>query len=411
MKTNEVLTLRQLNAIVVESVKQSVSEPVWMTAEISEARTAAGGHCYLEFIDKSTRTGNITARAKGTIWANRWWMLKEMFEKETGQTFAAGLKVLVLVQPEMHELYGYSLNVVDIDPTYTVGEMARRRAEIIRQLTEEGIIDLNKELSLPLLPQRIAVISAAGAAGYGDFCKQLTQNRAGWKFYPHLFAATMQGDKTEASILEALDRIYQYYELFDAVVIIRGGGATADLAAFDSYLLAAHCAQFPLPILVGIGHDRDKTILDEVAHTSLKTPTAVATFLIECMDRQANRLAQIVDRLRLSSRRISTELARLDLLKQHIALSAKNQIAQEKQKIKFSERTIEIAHPENILRRGFSITRHNGHAITTPEALQAGDIIETYTAHGMFRSEVTPLNAFCDEQERSSCHAKRQPWD
>ncbi len=410
MNPSDFLTLKQVNLKVSKALAETFYEPIWMTAEISEIRTTTQGHCYLEFIEKSSRSEHITARARGTIWAQRWWLVKETFERFTGQSLAAGMKILVCVEVEMHELYGYSLNVIDIDPGYTVGELARQRNEIIRQLTEDGIIDLNKELPLPTLPQRIAVISAAGAAGYGDFCAQLAGNEWGLVFYPHLFPAVMQGDKTEASIIQALDNIYRHCTNFDIVVIIRGGGATADLAAFDSYMLAAHCAQFPLPILVGIGHERDKTVLDLVAHTSLKTPTAVAAYLIELLSRQYERIRMFSEKLQRASLSLHREINRLSLIGERVALSAGNLISRqqntlsnlkqqvyttaqsrietEKNKLKFVEKNVEMAQPDNILKRGFSITRLNGQAIKKISDLKPGYVIETQFATGSITSEI-----------------------
>ncbi|MEG1544209.1 MAG: exodeoxyribonuclease VII large subunit, partial [Tannerellaceae bacterium] len=215
--------------------------------EMSDVRVnASSGHCYLEFIEKNQQTGMLMAKVRGSVWAKTFHMLKPYFEQETGQLFASGLKVLVKVSVEFHELYGFSLTVLDIDPAYTVGDMVRRRMDIIRQLKEEGVFTLNKELSLPPLPQRIAVITSSTAAGYEDFLHQLADNKAGYAFYPKLFPALMQGDKTEVSVIAALDRIYRHADNFDVVVIIRGGGSTSDLNSFDSYPLAANCAQFPV---------------------------------------------------------------------------------------------------------------------------------------------------------------------
>lgn len=250
------------------------------TGELSDVRSNTTGHCYLEFVQKDPRSNNLVAKARGMIWSNIYRLLKPYFEETTGQLFASGIKVLVKVTVQFHELYGYSLTVLDIDPAYTLGDMARRRREILMQLEEEGVLTLNKELEMPVLPQRIAVISSATAAGYGDFCHQLQHNSGGFFFYTELFPALMQGNQVEESVLAALDRINDRVNEFDVVVIIRGGGATSDLSGFDTYLLAAACAQFPLPVITGIGHERDDTVLDSVAHTRVKTPTAAAELLI-----------------------------------------------------------------------------------------------------------------------------------
>lgn len=303
----EALSLYDLNALVRRSLEQCLPDEYWVQAELSDVRTNSTGHCYLEFIQKDSRSNNLIAKARGTIWANVYRLLKPYFEESTGQAFVSGIKVLVQVTVSFHELYGYSLTVQDIDPTYTLGDMARRRREILKQLEEEGVLTLNKELEMPVLPQRIAVVSSPTAAGYGDFCHQLKNNSRGFFFHTELFPALMQGDRVEESVLSALDAILNRQEDFDAVVIIRGGGATSDLSGFDTYLLAAACAQFPLPIITGIGHERDDTVLDSVAHTRVKTPTAAAEYLINCMDLVADELEVLISQLHESVRSRLTE--------------------------------------------------------------------------------------------------------
>ena len=288
------MSLLELNTIIKESVHNALPDTCWVRAEMSDVRVnSSSGHCYLEFIEKTDKTGQIIAKARGTIWARTFQTLRLYFEKETGQPFASGLKVLVNVSVEFHELYGYSLSVYDIDPSYTLGDLVKKRKEIVCRLQEEGIFDLNKDLPFPSIPHRIAVITSPTAAGYEDFVHQLAGNEYGIQFYIKLFPAVMQGEKTEESVIAALDRIFPHIDLFDVVVIIRGGGSTSELSSFDSYPLAANCAQFPLPVVTGIGHERDDTILDLVAHTRMKTPTAVASFLIECMKREATRLREL----------------------------------------------------------------------------------------------------------------------
>lgn len=305
--SSDALSLSELNELVEEVITASLPETYWVRAETSDVRVnASSGHCYLEFVEKDPNSNQIVAKARGSIWARTFHMLKPYFEETTGQSFVSGLKVLVKVSVEFHKLYGYSLTVYDIDPTYTLGDLARKRMEIIRQLQEEGIFDLNKELELPELPQRIAIITSPTAAGYEDFVNQLMQNKAGYTFYLKLFPAVMQGEKTEDSIIQALDRICQYTDYFDAVVLIRGGGSATDLNCFDSYSLAAHCAQFPLPVITGIGHERDDSIVDMVAHTRMKTPTAVATFLISLIDEQAGELNELQQRLCTLSAEMTT---------------------------------------------------------------------------------------------------------
>lgn len=404
------ISLLELNRQISEVVNAAFDSFIWVTAEISEIRTASNGHCYLELVEKSKKTSTIVARQRATIWNQRWWLMKETFEVTTGQTLKAGIKILVCVQVQMHEAYGMSLNIVDIDPSFTLGEMALRRQEIINRLTEEGMIDMNKELEMPIIPQRIAVISAKNAAGFGDFCHQLENNEYGAKFYIHLFPATMQGEKTESSIIEALNNIYNNVELFDVVVIIRGGGGVADLASFDSYDLAVNIANFPIPVIVGIGHERDNTILDIVAHTSVKTPTAAAALLIDFLGEQISHIEQLKEEMveavswrletnkNLLTRYLSAikttqlslreQLNHINLLGEKIKTSANLLIERQKQRHELLGKTIELTRPENILARGFSITRFEGHAVKDSTKIPDNATIETQTAKGIIVSKV-----------------------
>ena len=277
---NDALTLYELNSLVKGVVEDALDREYWVTGEFSEARVGYGGHLYAELVQKDAAERNLVAKARMNCWARQYNIVRLRFLQETGQEIQAGLKVLALVRVTFHELYGYSLQLLDLDPSYTLGDMARRRQQILDRLEQEGILHDNQQLLLPALTSRIAVISSAGAAGYGDFCNQLHANEYGLRFHVRLFPAVMQGANVEPSVLEALYAIAEQEEEWDAVVIIRGGGATSDLSDFDSYALASAIAQFPLPVIVGIGHDRDQTVLDFVAHTSLKTPTAVAAFLV-----------------------------------------------------------------------------------------------------------------------------------
>lgn len=404
------ISLLELNRQISEVVNAAFDSFIWVTAEISEIRTASNGHCYLELVEKTKKTSTIVARQRATIWNQRWWLMKETFEATTGQTLKAGIKILVCVQVQMHEAYGMSLNIVDIDPSFTLGEMALRRQEIINRLTEEGMIDMNKELEMPIIPQRIAVISAKNAAGFGDFCHQLENNEYDAKFYIHLFPAAMQGEKTESSIIEALNNIYNNVELFDVVVIIRGGGGVADLASFDSYDLAVNIANFPIPVIVGIGHERDNTILDIVAHTSVKTPTAAAALLIDFLGEQISHIEQLKEEMveavswrmetnkNLLTRYLSAikttqlslreQLNHINLLGEKIKTSANLLIERQKQRHELLGKTIELTRPENILARGFSITRFEGHAIKDSTKIPDNATIETQTAKGIIVSKV-----------------------
>ena len=274
------IKLSELNLAIRSVVSEQFPDKVWIMAEISEIKTNATGHAYLELVEKDLKTEKIIAKARATIWSSTFRMLKPYFESTTGYLMEAGIKVLVKVSVEFHEVYGFSLNITDIDPTYTLGDIEKKRQEIIARLEKEGVFKMNKETVLPVVPQKIAVISSKSAAGFGDFTNQLVNNEYGYIFYPVLFPAIMQGDQTEDSIIRAMDRVFDYEDFFDVLVIIRGGGSKSDLAAFDNYNIAYHVTQFPLPVMTGIGHEQDETITDLVAHTRLKTPTAVAEFLI-----------------------------------------------------------------------------------------------------------------------------------
>lgn len=286
----EALTLYDLNNRIKQVLKKGFVDSVWITAEITEIQLNNSGHCYLQLADKKEKDGSIVATARATVWAFTFRTLRPYFETMTGRSLAKGMKVMLNVEVVFHEVYGFSLNVRNIDPTYTVGDLERKKQEILAQLKEEGIIDMNRELEFPLLPKTIAVISSPTAAGLGDFMNQLEKNPYNYHFHIKLFPAVMQGEKTTESVIAALDRIYEYDFLFDAVVIIRGGGSQTDLGCFDSYELAANIAQFPLPVIAGIGHERDETIVDRVAHLRVKTPTAAAAFLIETFHEQESIL-------------------------------------------------------------------------------------------------------------------------
>ena len=410
----EALSLYDLNALVRRSLEQCLPDEYWVQAELSDVRTNSTGHCYLEFIQKDPRSNNLIAKARGTIWANVYRLLKPYFEESTGQAFVSGIKVLVQVTVSFHELYGYSLTVQDIDPTYTLGDMARRRREILKQLEEEGVLNLNKELEMPVLPQRIAVVSSPTAAGYGDFCHQLKNNSRGFFFHTELFPALMQGDCVEESVLSALDAILNRQEDFDAVVIIRGGGATSDLSGFDTYLLAAACAQFPLPIITGIGHERDDTVLDSVAHTRVKTPTAAAEYLINCMDLAADELEVLISQLHESVRSRLTEEhrklisyrnripsavvrrvsdAKLALLttRKDISLAVQTLLSRQRHRLELLQQRLADASPEKMLARGYSITLKDGKVVKNGDVLQLNDEIVTRLYQGEIVSIVTDL--------------------
>lgn len=408
---DSVFSLYELNHVIKRTLSGGFPDLYWIKAETSDVRENQNGHCYLEFIQKDDKNKNIIAKARASIWANVYQLLKSYFEHQTGQKFASGLKVLVQVKVEFHELYGFSLNVHNIDPTYTLGDQARNRAEIIKQLRDEGVLELNKELELPVVTNRIAIISSPTAAGYEDFCNQLENNKSGFVFYTHLFPAIMQGDRTEESILSALDRVFENMDAFDAVVVIRGGGATSDLSSFDSYMLAASCAQFPLPIITGIGHERDDTVLDVVAHTRMKTPTAVAEFLINRMETAEDELMYLQDAIigniqqtlyneqlyisSLSTRlsyilkeKTQTQLAYLSQLKYKLHTVSEKLIKERLHYLKASEQYLELSSPQNILKKGYTLTLKDKKIVKEASLLKKGDEITTLFYNGNIESTV-----------------------
>jgi len=405
------ITLSELTEQIQQTIRQGFDTPVWIRAEISELRENPGGHCYLELIEKDAESDTLLAKSKATIWASTFRMLKPYFETSTGQILRAGLKVLVSVSVDFHSVYGFSLNVRDIDPTFTIGEMAARRLQIIKQLEADGVVDMNKQLPLPKLIQRLAIISSATAAGYGDFCDQLKNDPSHFAFYTRLFPAIMQGDQAEASIIAALEKIYDHIDLFDVVVIIRGGGATTDLACFDSYELALNCAQFPLPVIAGIGHQRDFTILDMVAHTSVKTPTAVAEFLIAQLQETENGALDLLSDIRsLIKSRIDNELRKteqaklrikqtlrswvvqrthvLERQKSRLQTTVRMQLLKQNNKLLLLEKNIEKHSPAFLLKYGYTITTLNGKRITSAEQVITGDKIRTFVHDGDFDIKV-----------------------
>ena len=412
--SQQVLSLFELNRFVKQALHNHLPDTYWVQAELSDVRSNSSGHCYLEFVQKDTGGNHLIAKARGTIWSNIFKMLKPYFEQETGQQFASGIKVLVQVSVEFHELYGYSLTVLDIDPTYTLGDMARRRREIILRLEEEGVLTMNKELDMPLAPQRIAVISSATAAGYGDFCDQLRNNPYGLSFQTKLFPAIMQGERVEESIISALESVYQELDEWDVVVLIRGGGATSDLSGFDTYNLAANCAQFPLPIITGIGHERDETVLDIVAHTRVKTPTAAAEYLIGRLYETALKLEDHASRVvNKVEERLNWEHTRLNRLYERIPMNVRmclqaghyavkgiqhridvalqERLLKEKHRLQLFEHQVRTASPEHLLKRGYSITLLDGRAVTDISMLKEGDVVTTRYAKGESQSVIMKI--------------------
>lgn len=427
----QALSLAELNNLVRQALELTMPDTFWVKAEIAELRVAVNGHCYLELVEHDDRTGQITAKARANCWRNTYAFLRPRFERESGQRLQAGISVLVEVQVSFHSQYGYALVITDIDPTYTLGDATRRRQAILQQLTEDGVMDMNRELTLPCPIRRIAIISSQTAAGYGDFCNQLEQSAL--PFHLKLFPAMMQGEQVENSIIVALDAIAQEMDDWDAVVIIRGGGAVTDLNGYESYPLAANIAQFPLPIITGIGHERDETVIDLVAHTRLKTPTAVAAFLIEQWQGEIDTVIRLEQRLQLAvQKHLADErliLAQLDKAlhsattfhiehlrrqlvdyntrlsthtyrqfssaqqqvtrhEQQLFLGTTHLLQQQQHTLALVAKSLQLADPQHILRQGYSITRINGRAVRDALEVHPGDIITTTLSRGSIQSTV-----------------------
>ena len=425
-------SLSQLNRLVAQAINTVMTGTYWVTAELSEARTVRG-HLYMELIEKDALSNTPVAKAKAQCWQSAWNIIGPRFLQVTGRQLAAGMKVMLRVRPQFHERYGFSWIVTDIDPTFTLGDMARKRLDIINKLKAEGVLELNRQLPLPLFAQRIAVISTAGAAGYGDFRHQLRHNGYGLYFETTLFEAVMQGEGVETEVIAALDKINSLAGNFDCVVIIRGGGATSDLSGFDTLALAENVANFPLPVITGIGHERDESVLDMVAHTAVKTPTAAATLLIDNLQKVASMLdeAQLtitrvaeniitdektrIERLataipaivRLYGERQQTMITvmttrlhtavmriidnarrRIDIAATVMTPAATRMLADAGHRIDILQQHAEALDPMHILKRGYSITMHDGHTVTDASTLHDGDIITTRMKEGEIKSMV-----------------------
>jgi len=426
------LSLSELNSLVADVINTTMSRSYWVEAELSEVRENRG-HCYMELIEKNENSNVPIARASAKCWSNIWSAIKPYFIRITGQQIRAGMKVMLQVHAQFHPQYGFSWIVDDINPEYTMGDMMRKRQEIIRQLKEEGVYDLQKELSLPLFAQRIAVISSATAAGYGDFCNQLENNELGLYFHVELFPTIMQGDNVESSIIASLNQINNREEEFDCVVIIRGGGATADLSGFDTLGLAENVANFPLPIITGIGHERDESILDMVSYQRVKTPTAAAAYLINHLTstlirvenaqstiidyvkkaleienmrikhigaqipvlfsivrtKQEARLESLFQRLFTASKELMKQSDFLLLsLQQRVQPAVRGRLSSEHHRLDILEHRARLLDPTLLLKRGYSITLHNGKAIHNANDLKIGDTITTLLEIGQIESKV-----------------------
>ncbi len=381
-------SLLTLNALVREAVSEALPDEYWVEAELAECRER-GGHCYMQLVEKDPRSNVPVANASAKCWRQTWALLHPAFLRATGQSLRAGMKVLLRVYPQFHEAYGFSWIVTDLDPTFTLGDLARRRQEIIRTLKEQGVFDLQRELTLSPFTQRIAVVSAETAAGYGDFCRQLLDNGYGLRFQVELFAAVMQGERVEQSVIQALDRINSRLDEFDVVVIIRGGGATGDMSGFDTLPLAENVANFPLPIITGIGHDRDECVLDMVSHTRVKTPTAAAAFLIDGLCATLQRVTEAESIIaRCAQERLQRhwlELEHATTLLPHLAQRLMTEMRHQLERIQLK---LEGYDPELLLQRGYSITLHQGQVVKSPTQLKAGDEMETRLKEGTIKSIV-----------------------
>jgi exodeoxyribonuclease VII large subunit len=383
----------------------------WVVAEISEIKENYNGHCYLELVEKHPDEISIRSRVKAVIWSSRYRFIKSFFENSAGESLRDGLKILIRVKIEYHEIYGLSLVINDIDPAFTIGEMALKRQQILKKLEEEGVLTMNKDLDFPVVPQRIAVISSANAAGYTDFMKHLQGNSFGYVFYTALFETPMQGRETESGLIKALDRIASHLDKFDLAVIIRGGGSQTDLSWFDNYNIAYYITQFPLPVITGIGHEKDLSVTDIVAHRSLKTPTAVADFLIDCMNNAENHLVdlsnEITDRSKLmlekSKKKIETSRLRLIPVaraqlslngtaiirkKEILASSSKNRLSIINNQLAGFNNSLKILDPENVLKRGYTITSMKGKILKKSKQLKRDDVLDTKFSDGSLSSKV-----------------------
>lgn len=430
MEQLRTLTLLQLQQTVTRLVTVPETQMVWVTAELSDV-AVRGGHCYMELLQKDPDRGTIVAKSRAVIWANLWPRFEAYFRQATGQVFTTGIKVMVRVSVSYHAVFGLTLTVSSVNPEYTMGDLMKRRKEILQRLEKEGILELNRQLAWPEPVQRIAVVSAPGAAGYGDFINQLMHNPRRLRFMCRLFPAVMQGERTASSVITALDNIAHSPEQWDCVVMIRGGGASSDLAAFDDYALAAAVARCPIPVIVGIGHERDVTVLDDVANMRVKTPTAAAEWLIkrntELLDRLRSTVAAIMqtanDRIAgfrthaaylgglipalststlsragerlntrsmtlasVSARRITPALARLDSLSASLSTAARSIVDRNVMKLDNYRTLTEALAPEATLRRGYTITRINGKIVTSASQVPEGAVIITTTADGSISS-------------------------
>ena len=379
-------SLKELCEWIQDLVESDLPDRYWVRAEI--ASMSVRGHCYMELIEKADN-GILAAKVRATCWSNMYGLLSAYFTQETGESLHVGLQVLLEVSVEFHSVYGLSLNVWNIDPTYTIGDLAKHRQATINKLQLDGVMELQQALELPSLVRRIAVVSSSEAAGYGDFCDQLKNNRFGFDFQVQLYPAVMQGDTASRSIVNALSAIADQEEEWDVVVIIRGGGASTDLSCFDDYELANHCAQFPLPIVAGVGHTRDVSVVDMVVYSSVKTPTAAAEWLIDRVAVQVERVGGMQLRLQKAVQgKIARERNRVLVMEQRMINAVRRMVVREEGKLNLWRKTIDLHSPEHIFKMGYSLTTANGKIVRSSKDVREGDVVETYLQDGMIQSVV-----------------------
>jgi len=379
-------SLKELCEWIQDVMESDLPDRYWVRAEI--ASMSVRGHCYMELIEKADN-GILAAKVRATCWSNMYGLLSAYFTQETGESLHVGLQVLLEVSVEFHSVYGLSLNVWNIDPTYTIGDLAKQRQATINKLQLDGVMELQQALELPSLVRRIAVVSSSEAAGYGDFCDQLKNNRFGFDFQVQLYSAVMQGDTASRSIINALSAIAGQEEEWDVVVIIRGGGASTDLSCFDDYELASHCAQFPLPIVAGVGHTRDVSVVDMVVYSSVKTPTAAAEWLIDRVAVQVERVGEMQLRLQKAVQgKIARERNRAMVMEQRMINAVRRMVVREEGKLNLWRKTIDLHSPERIFKMGYSLTMAKGKIVRSSKDVHEGDVVETYLQDGMIQSVV-----------------------
>lgn len=394
METNSSIGLLQLQEMVKESLSRAFPATLWLQAEISELKQHPSGHCYLTLVEKEEGGGSLLARCSAVAWASSWRVIRPFFESQTGRSLSVGMKVLLRVQVSYSAVYGLSLVVYDIDPSFTVGELELARQRTVARLEEEGMMGMNAMLPLPALPRRLAVVSSETAAGWRDFRRHLLENEYGFGFALELFPAVMQGDAAPASIIAALDGIAARARDFDAVLMLRGGGGAMDLVCFDDYDLAVNVAQFPLPVLTAIGHDHDYHVADMVAHTYVKTPTALADWLLERFSAEDWQLSLLLQRLQLALRTKSeAQRGTLDAMSLKIRHAVVSRHAAALQALQALELRLYAVDPQRALDRGFLIALKNGRRASTASAFTPGDRLSLLFRDGTVEAEVTDITS------------------